>query len=349
MPWEAHSHPAHHSSREAQTLPSAGGGGGKALPVSLGTAGKGPASGGSRSPRTLKGLSCRGPSPRETCRRCSRGTDCPSCSGGVSGERDTPRLGPHGSILTPAPSLLDAPPPPPSHPHCCGWRALRRAMPGGLGEPGWQTKELLTPVPTPSAAGAWRPPLLQGGGAEEEGREASATLARSQRSQLTQAGEGEPLGTAQARSPAGKARPRPGLALAALQRSPPAPRRATGLQGVSSKRSSQGTYYRQRRRRVKNSPGPAAGERRRAADGPYLPPGEPWEGDAPWPGHRIPPLTEPAPRSGPLRTPAAEGAAQRQGRSPAPPPADGRAGGRRRGGAESQRTGRDILGVGWGL
>nr|XP_042123655.1 serine/arginine repetitive matrix protein 3-like [Peromyscus maniculatus bairdii] len=159
---------------------------------------------------------------------------------------------------------------------------------------------------TPSPGG-W------GGGGGQGGVSHARSLAGSQRSQLTQAGEGEPLGTAQARSPAGKARPRPGLALAALQRSPPAPRRATGLQGVSSKRSSQGTYYRQRRRRVKNSPVPAAaGERRRAADGPYLPPGEPWEGDAPWPGHRIPPLTEPAPRSGPLRTPPAEGAAQRQ-------------------------------------
>lgn len=60
--------------------------------------------------------------------RCSRaGTDCPRCSG-VSGEQDTPRLGPHGSIPTPALAR-------PHHIPLLGL-ALRRAMPGGLGEPG---------------------------------------------------------------------------------------------------------------------------------------------------------------------------------------------------------------------
>lgn len=168
------------------------------------------------------------------------------------------------------------------------------------------------------------------------GQRAGKCPPRLQLSQLTQAGEEEPSGTAQARLIAGKAWPRLGLALAALRgrhqlhAGPQASR-------VSSKRSPRKVPTRPRRRRVKKQPNSRC-ELRRAGGGPYLPPGESSEGDAVagTRGHRILPLTEPALGTALLGA----GAAPLQGRSLAQLPADRRA----VPGAEFHGSRRDILG-----
>lgn len=180
-------------------------------------------------------------------------TDYPCCFG-VSGEQGTPKLGPHSSVLTPA--LAG-----PITSHCCDWHSSGDARwPQGTW---WQTKWLLTPVPTPFAAGAWRPPFSRAGA---EGREASTTPPAIS---INPGQRGGAPGTAQARLLIGKAWTRPGLALAALRGHRWLHARPQGPR-VSSKRSSLGTY-RQRLRRVKTQPN-SRSELRRAGGGPYLPP-----------------------------------------------------------------------------
>lgn len=181
------------------------------------------------------GLSFPGPSPGEAGRCCSQLALTALLLWGVSGEHDTPRLGPHGSNLTPA--LTRA-----TTSHCCDWHSV--------GRPQVASGNLVANRGSPDTC----PHAICSRGMEAThlqgvGRRAGKCQPRLLLSQLTQASEEEPPGIAQARLMAGKACLRPGLAFAALRGRHRLHTRPQASR-VSSKRSPQGTY-RPRRRRVK--------------------------------------------------------------------------------------------------